>query len=102
MILNYATSKDSAVDLSMDAWIAKLGEGKKSTQQLQTELLESTTDSIDEMKQKLAERLKEASKEESADGTASTNTDETTVTDDIKDPSEVTAEDLQSPIDIKL
>ena len=50
----------------------------------------------------LAEILKEASKEESTDGTASTNTDETTVTDDIKDPSEVTAEDLQSPIDIKL
>lgn len=105
MILNYAVQKEASADTGMAAWLAKLQEGKKSTQQLQSELLESTTDSIKEMQEKAAEKIKEAAKqktEASKEETSSEDTEITTSTDEIKAPSEVTAKDLESPIDIKL
>ncbi len=101
MILNYSSKEQIQTAATMDAWMAKLSEGKKSIQQLQTEMLQSTADTVKEIQDKAIESSKEAAKE---DGTKSEG--ETTASsqknDEIKAPSEVTKADLESPIDIKL
>lgn len=107
MNLSYTSVNESASSsLSMDSWIAKLQEGKKSLTQLQTEMLESTTENIAEFKEKAAEKAKEAAKEEAKDLTANKYVPEDKSSDfskeDIVEPSEVTSQDLCSPIDLKL
>lgn len=88
-ILAYSTSSAETSGMDMNAWIAKLQEGKKSTAQLQQEMLENSiqsvnTNNIDD----IAENLK---------------TDEETEEDEeIQEPSEITKEQLQSPIDLKV
>ena len=88
-ILAYSTSSAETSGMDMNAWIAKLQEGKKSTAQLQQEMLENSIQSVDTNKiDDIAENLK---------------TDEETEEDDeIEEPSEITKEQLQSPIDLKV
>ena len=107
MNLSYTSvNESSSSSVSMDAWIAKLQEGKKSLTQLQTEMLESTTENIAAFKEKAAENAKEAAKEESSeptsDGYVSKDSTSDFSKDDIVEPSEVTSQDLCSPIDLKL
>lgn len=105
MILNYAVQKEASADTGMAAWLAKLQEGKKSTQQIQSEMLESTTENLKDIQEKAAEKIKEAAKqktEAAKEDSSAEDTETTTSTDEIKAPSEVTAQDLESPIDIKL
>lgn len=88
-ILAYSTSSAETSGMDMNAWIAKLQEGKKSTAQLQQEMLENSIQSVDTNKiDDIAENLK---------------TDEETEEDEeIQEPSEITKEQLQSPIDLKV
>lgn len=88
-ILAYSTSSVETSGMDMNAWIAKLQEGKKSTAQLQQEMLENSIQSVDTNKiDDIAENLK---------------TDEETEEDEeIQEPSEITKEQLQSPIDLKV
>ena len=91
-ILTYAASSTETSGTDMNAWIAKLQEGKKSLAQMQQEMFESTVQSVDMNK---LDDINELSKtdEESEDNE---NKDE------IQDPSTVTKEQLQSPIDLKI
>lgn len=82
----------------MAAWLAKLQEGKKSLVQMQTEMIQGTTETIKEMQDKSLQ----AAKDKAAEGEAEKTGDVEKTADEIKTPSEVTAADLQSPIDIKL
>ncbi len=68
MILSYSSAEQSQSPVSMDAWLAKLQEGKKSTQQLQSELLDSTTEIIKEIQDKALEKAKEEKTEETQKG----------------------------------
>lgn len=104
MILNYSPQEKASAQggASMGAWISKLSEGKKSTQQLQTEMLQGATDAVKDIQDKAIEKAKEAAKEEASKETSSQGSSETKPADDIKAPSEVTKADLESPIDIKL
>lgn len=103
MIASFSSAKEAQTGVSMDNWLALLKEGKKSTQQLETEMLKGVTDSIKDMQKKAAEKAKEALKEEAQKTDEADDTTETTAsTDEIKAPSEVTKADLESPIDIKL
>ncbi len=88
-ILAYSTSSAETSGMDMNAWIAKLQEGKKSTAQLQQEMLENSIQSVDTNNiDDIAENLK---------------TDEETEEDEeIQEPSEITKEQLQSPIDLKV
>lgn len=88
-ILAYSTSSAETSGMDMNAWIAKLQEGKKSTAQLQQEMLENSIQSVDTNNiDDIAEILK---------------TDEETEEDEeIQEPSEITKEQLQSPIDLKI
>ena len=107
MILNYNSVNESqSTNLSMEAWLAKLQEGKKSLQQLQTEMLESTTENIDKFKEKTAAKAKENAKEKAKESEGDTlyisDSEYIYAKEDIDVPSEVTKEDLKSPIDLKL
>lgn len=88
-ILAYSTSSAETSGMDMNAWIAKLQEGKKSTAQLQQKMLENSIQSVDTNNiDDIAENLK---------------TDEETEEDEeIQEPSEITKEQLQSPIDLKV
>ena len=88
-ILAYSTSSAETSGMDINAWIAKLQEGKKSTAQLQQEMLENSIQSVDTNNiDDIAENLK---------------TDEETEEDEeIQEPSEITKEQLQSPIDLKV
>ncbi|MBS4760831.1 MAG: hypothetical protein KHX03_09060 [Clostridium sp.] len=68
MILSYSSAEQSQSAVSMDAWLAKLQEGKKSTQQLQSELLNSTTEIIKDIQDKALEKAKEEKTEEQQKG----------------------------------
>lgn len=102
MMLSSVTNTAAKAATGMDAWMAKLSEGKQSTQQLQMGMIEGVSETLKEIQAKALEKAKE----EAAKGTEETaNGAEVAVktsTDGIKDPSEVTKADLQSPIDIKL
>lgn len=87
-IMGYAASTSESSSFDMQQWIAKLQEGKKSTAQLQQEILEGISENIDN-------KLEINAEEESED-------EETNKTGEIQDPSTVTKEQLQSPIEIKL
>ena len=91
-ILTYAASSTETSGTDMNAWIAKLQEGKKSLAQMQQEMLESTVQSVDMNKLDDINELS-ITDEESEDNE---NKDE------IQDPSTVTKEQLQSPIDLKI
>lgn len=82
----------------MAAWLAKLQEGKKSLVQLQTEMIQGTTETIKEMQDKSLQAAKDKAAESKTEETG----DVEKTADEIKTPSEVTSADLQSPIDIKL
>ena len=70
MIMTYGSTKETdASGFSIDAWIAKLQEGKKSTQQLQSEMLQGVTETVEEIQEKAKEKAEEekaAQKEEEA------------------------------------
>lgn len=70
MIMTYGSTKETdASGFSIDVWIAKLQEGKKSTQQLQSEMLQGVTETVEEIQEKAKEKAEEekaAQKEEEA------------------------------------
>ena len=60
MIMTYGSTKETdASGFSIDAWIAKLQEGKKSTQQLQSEMLQGVTETVEEIQEKAKEKAEE-------------------------------------------
>ena len=90
-ILTYAASSAETSGTDMSSWIAKLQEGKKSLTQMQQEMLESTVQSID------INKLDDINENLSID-----EEDEDNGSEEIQEPSEVTREQLQSPIDLKI
>ncbi len=90
-ILTYAASSAETSGTDMSSWIAKLQEGKKSLTQMQQEMLESTVQSID------INKLDDINENLSID-----EEDEENGSEEIQEPSEVTREQLQSPIDLKI
>lgn len=92
-----AAGASSAPDIH-SIWLAKLQENAVSEEDLLLGVVKSTSEKIEEAREKALEEAKET--EISEDGTKAETT--TASTDDIKAPSEVTSADLQSPIDIKL
>ena len=90
-ILTYAASSAETSGTDMSSWIAKLQEGKKSLTQMQQEMLESTVQSID------INKLDDINENLSTD-----EEDEENGSEEMQEPSEVTREQLQSPIDLKI
>ena len=90
-ILTYAASSAETSGTDMSSWIAKLQEGKKSLTQMQQEMLESTVQSID------INKLDDINENLSID-----EEDEENGSEEIQEPSEVTREQLQLPIDLKI
>ena len=89
-IMAYAANSTETSGTDLNAWLAKLQEGKKSLAQMQQEMLKSSVESV--------------SNKVETDATAKTDedADEEETTNSIQDPSTVTKEQLKSPIDIKL
>ncbi len=122
MVLGYTSALDTQQSTSIrDVWVQTLQKNSKSEAQLQSEMLTSTTQLIEEIREEALENAKIAAQEEAkqeaaqnsaensstaATVVASSSTGTTTasapVVDDIKAPEEVTKADLESPIDIKL
>ena len=122
MVLGYTSALDTQQSTSMrDVWVQTLQKNSKSEAQLQSEMLASTTQLIEQIRQEAIENGKIAAQEEAkleaAQNTAETSSTAATViassstgtttasapvVDDIKAPEEVTKADLESPIDIKL
>lgn len=122
MVLGYTSALDTQQSTSMrDVWVQTLQKNSKSEAQLQSEMLASTTQLIEQIRQEAIENAKiaaqEEAKQEAAQNTAETSSTAATViassstgtttasapvVDDIKAPEEVTKADLESPIDIKL
>lgn len=122
MVLGYTSALDTQQSTSMrDVWVQTLQKNSKSEAQLQSEMLTSTTQLIEQIRQEAIENAKiaaqEEAKQEAAQNTAETSSTAATVVassstgtttasapvvDDIKAPEEVTKADLESPIDIKL
>ena len=60
MIMTYnSTQEADSTGFSRETWIAKLQEGKKSTQQLQSEMLQGVTETIEEIQEKAKEKVEE-------------------------------------------
>lgn len=122
MVLGYTSALDTQQSTSMrDVWVQTLQKNSKTEAQLQSEMLTSTTQLIEQIRQEAIENAKiaaqEEAKQEAAQNTAETSSTAATViassstgtttasapvVDDIKAPEEVTKADLESPIDIKL
>ena len=122
MVLGYTSALDTQQSTSIrDVWVQTLQKNSKSEAQLQSEMLTSTTQLIEQIRQEAIENAKiaaqEEAKQEAAQNTAETSSTAATViassstgtttasapvVDDIKAPEEVTKADLESPIDIKL
>ena len=67
MIMTYSTTQETdSTGFSREAWIAKLQEGKKSTQQLQSEMLQGVTETVEEIQEKAKEKAEEKAEEEKA------------------------------------
>lgn len=122
MVLGYTSALDTQQSTSMrDVWVQTLQKNSKSEAQLQSEMLTSTTQLIEQIRQEAIENAKIAAQEEAkqeaaqnstetsstaatviASSSTGTTTASAPVVDDIKAPEEVTKADLESPIDIKL
>ena len=64
MISLNSISEDSSASASMSSWIAKLQEGKKSTQQLQMDMLDSAIEQINKLQEAALEKAEEKREEE--------------------------------------
>lgn len=64
MISLSSISEEQSSSVSMSDWIAKLQEGKKSTQQLQTDMLNSAIDQIDKIQEEAQKKAEEKREEE--------------------------------------
>lgn len=64
MISLNSISEEQSSSVSMSDWIAKLQEGKKSTQQLQTNMLNSAIDQIDKIQEEAQKKAEEKREEE--------------------------------------
>ncbi len=64
MISLNSISEEQSSSVSMSDWIAKLQEGKKSTQQLQTDMLNSAIDQIDKIQEEAQKKAEEKREEE--------------------------------------
>ncbi len=95
MVISASTETESGMPI-ISVWLSKLQENAKSEDDLLLGVVESTTEKIQEFRDKAIEEAKN-SDEESEDSESSS-----VVTDEIQEPSEITSADLQSPIDIKL
>lgn len=81
MILSYNSTQeaDSSSSSIVSAWLAKLQEGKKSTAQLQAEMLEGVTDIIEKVQEKAKEKAEEAKEEENNEEAVTVSVQGTTV-----------------------
>lgn len=64
MISLNSISEEQSSSVSMSDWIAKLQEGKKSTQQLQTDMLNSAIEQIDKIQEEALEQSEEKKDED--------------------------------------
>ncbi len=64
MISLNSISEEQSSTVSMSDWIAKLQEGKKSTQQLQTDMLNSAIEQIDKIQEEALEQSEEKKDED--------------------------------------
>ncbi len=62
--LSSISEEQQSTGVSLSDWMAKLQEGKKSTRQLQTEMLTSSLDQIDKIQEKALEKAEEKHREE--------------------------------------
>lgn len=98
MIISSNQASGQSSETIMASWLELLQKNSKSEEQLQMEMVNGVSETIEKIQEKVAEKAEEAKSE--ADGTESSET--TSSSDEIKAPSEVTKADLESPIDIKL
>lgn len=99
IVSRYAAETNSAPQ--MGDWMEILQKNAKSPEQIQAELLKGATDTVKEVQEKAAEMATEKA-QEGDESSESSTTVNATKADGIKDPSDVTKQDLQSPVDIKL
>ena len=59
-----SVSEDQTASVSISDWLAKLQEGNKSTQQLQTEMLTTSLNQIDKIQEEALEKAEEKREEE--------------------------------------
>ena len=62
--LSSVSSEEQSSSVSLSNWVSKLQEGKKSTQQLQTDLLMSSIDQIEKMQEEALKKAEEKREEE--------------------------------------
>lgn len=68
MILSFSTNEQAQSNTSIiDAWVGKLQEGKKTSQQVQIDLLKGATQLIKEIQDKAIEKAAEERKSEQKD-----------------------------------
>ena len=68
MILGFSTNEQAQSNTSIiDAWVGKLQEGKKTSQQVQIDLLKGATQLIKEIQDKAIEKAAEERKSEQKD-----------------------------------
>lgn len=102
MILNYTSISEQTNSASMSDWLAILQKNSKSTAQLQSEMIEGVSETIKDIQDKALENAKEAIKETNKESDDDIQTTEYSSEVDSFDDSAVSAEDLQSHIDIKV
>ncbi len=62
--LSSISSEEQSSTVSLSDWVSKLQEGKKSTQQLQTDLLTSSVEQIEKMQEDALKKAEEKRNEE--------------------------------------
>ena len=62
--LSSVSSEEQSSSVSLSTWVSKLQEGKKSTQQLQTDLLTSSVEQIEKMQEDALKKAEEKRNEE--------------------------------------
>lgn len=100
MIASFSSVNNEQTSPSMNDWLEQLNKGKKSTAQLQQNIISGTVDTVDQIKN-IETTTKINETEETDEDEDSTNTTGKTVQ-DYQEPSTVTKEQLKSPIDLKL
>ncbi len=100
--LNSISAEEQSSGVSLSDWVAKLQEGKKSTQQLQTEMLTSSIKQIEQIQEKAAERAEEK-KEENKEAQNNDEAVNVTVSSvNVTSTSEVAeTESVQSSVDVE-
>ena len=103
MISLNSISEDSSASASMSSWIAKLQEGKKSTQQLQMDMLDSAIEQINKLQEAALEKAEEKREEELKENQKNENAVEVSVssvsvssTSDVADVEQISSVEVEA------